>query len=202
MGPCREPADGDRPAGRRANAASRQGQSQKRGPATGRREARKGGSPRYAAMERRPARASSQRGSPPQGGNPRRSACRRSVPFGLAEGGKTKVGVPRAIKNRGDDARLLIAPPKGEGGERSERGGISKDYVTIASPSISISQAGSIARTIWIMVEAGRMSLKNSPCARPASCQLLMSLRNIRVRTMCSRLPPASFTAFSIISRQ
>src|SRR5689334_9277325 len=72
---------------------------------TGRREARKGGSPRR--RDGAPAGASprSQEDSPPQGGNPRRSAVRRSVPFGLSEGGRSEVGVPHAIKNRGDDAR-------------------------------------------------------------------------------------------------
>src|SRR5690349_18252544 len=104
MGPCREPADGDRPAGRCANAASRQGQSQKRGPATGRREARKGGSSRR--RDGAPAGASprSQEDSPLKGGIQQRSAVRRSVPFGLSERGKREDRLPRAANNRGDDA--------------------------------------------------------------------------------------------------
>ena len=35
-----------------------------------------------------------------------RCALRRSIPFGLARGDKEDAGVPRAAKNRGDDACL------------------------------------------------------------------------------------------------
>src|SRR5690242_410848 len=56
MGPCREPADGDRPAGRRLKCGFTPRSEPKARPGAGRREARKGGSPRYAAMERREAR--------------------------------------------------------------------------------------------------------------------------------------------------
>src|SRR6187431_1030855 len=43
---------------------------------------------------------------------------------------------------------------------------------TYASASISMSICGSISRGTSTMAVAGRMSGKNSPCARPTSCQL------------------------------
>src|SRR5689334_21015334 len=104
MGPCREHADGDRPAGRRANAASRQGQSQKRGPALeGGRPARvaRRDTPRWSAGRREPLR--------------KEARCRKAAiqdealvgapsPSGYPKGEKREDRLPRAAKNRGDDA--------------------------------------------------------------------------------------------------
>ena len=64
-----------------------------------------------AAMERRPARTPLAKECLPKGSIQRRSAVRRSVPFGLAEGGNlsprrrgSEDRLPRAANNRGDDA--------------------------------------------------------------------------------------------------
>ena len=71
----------------------------------------------------------------------------------------------------------------------------------MASTSISTRCAGSIRRDTSTIVDAGRISLKISPCARPTSCQCEMSLRKIRVRTTSLNDPPAASRALPTIAK-
>src|SRR5450759_2166068 len=69
-------------------------------------------------------------------------------------------------------------------------------YGTTASASISTSSAGSMSLLTSTIDVAGRIEPKNLPWARPTSCQLLMSVTKIRVRTTsCSPAPACSNAA-------
>ena len=69
---------------------------------------------------------------------------------------------------------------------------------TIASASISSNISGETRAVIAIMVLAGRMSRKNSPCAFPTFSQSAMLVRNTRVRTTSFNEAPARSSARSI----
>src|SRR5690606_5006898 len=71
-------------------------------------------------------------------------------------------------------------------------------FPMMASTSISIRCSGSINRLTSTIVLTGRMSAKNSPCAREYSCQRLISVTNMRTRTTSFSVAPASFKARSI----
>src|SRR5262249_44328570 len=70
-----------------------------------------------------------------------------------------------------------------------------------ASASISTRQRGSTSAETASIVLAGRISPKNSPCARPTSSQSATSVRKIRVRTTFSSVAPASSSAVAMIWR-
>jgi hypothetical protein len=50
------------------------------------------------------------------------------------------------------------------------------------------------------MLVAGRIAPNTSPCARPTSSKLAMSVTNIRVRTTCSTRPPSASMAARMIA--
>src|SRR5712675_415026 len=65
----------------------------------------------------------------------------------------------------------------------------------IASASISTSMVGSTSCFTATSVDAGRMSRKTSPCARPTACQCSMFVTYMRVRTTSPNPPPACSSA-------
>src|SRR6266850_6220648 len=67
-----------------------------------------------------------------------------------------------------------------------------------ASASISTNISGAISRLTSTIVVAGRMSLKNSPCARPTWVQSSMLVTYIRVRITSLREAPAAWRAWSM----
>lgn len=76
-----------------------------------------------------------------------------------------------------------------------------RSTLTTASASISTSIAGSINRCTCTIVAAGRMLPKNSPCARPISRQLSMSVTKRRVRTTSAKVAPQAASARSMLCR-
>src|ERR1017187_10375711 len=90
------------------------------------------------------------------------------------------------------------------------RGGDGDDYdgsgahgwlSTTASASISTSQSGSMKRTTCIIVFAGRISPKNSPCTAATCSQSSMRVNKTLVRITSLSLPPSPSIADWIISK-
>src|SRR5713226_2584091 len=69
---------------------------------------------------------------------------------------------------------------------------------TTASASISTSISGAISLLTSTMLVAGRISPKNSPCARPTFSHSAMFVTKMRVRTTSFKLAPAFASAASM----
>ena len=72
----------------------------------------------------------------------------------------------------------------------------------IASASISIIISGSMSRRTSTIDVVGGWVPKNCPCARPISCQQVMSVTNIRVRVTLESSAPSPLSASWMISMQ
>src|SRR5690606_18859831 len=108
-------------------------------------------------------------------------AQREPVALTVEERGLGEIHLPRHLPHP-----LLRRGP----GEHTDRGGIPGEgpvgegvhhddglgHGNTASASISTSISGSIRRVTSTMVAAGRISRKNSPCARPTSSHRPMSV--------------------------